>query len=92
VRALGGIVSDPVLRSAEGAASLAQKVAVEANVLAYNDVFMLAGCIACGGLAAAISLEVWAIRSSHKSSVVRFREMMQERAAGAETPEKPARA
>lgn len=86
-RALGSTVTDPALRSAEGAASIAQKIAVEANVLAYNDVFMLAGMIAIAGLIAAIALEVWAIATSHKSSVVRFREMMQQRAVGSEPVE-----
>jgi MFS family permease len=44
--AVAGAVGDPVLRSAEGAAILAQQVAREANVLAYNDVFLLVGVLA----------------------------------------------
>ena len=39
-------LSDPVLRSAEGAAVLSQRVAIEANVLAYNDVFRLIAILA----------------------------------------------
>lgn len=45
VQALGGVyihvINDPVLRQAQGAALLAQQVAREANVLAYNDVFLV---------------------------------------------------
>ena len=39
-------VGDPVLRSAEGAALLSQQVTREANILAYNDVFLLIGVLA----------------------------------------------
>lgn len=44
--ALGGVLGDPALRSAEGAALLARSVAREANILAYNDVFLLIGVMA----------------------------------------------
>jgi hypothetical protein len=45
--AYGRVLNDPALRSAEGAALLSQQVTREANVLAYNDVFMLIGVLAC---------------------------------------------
>jgi len=45
---LAPTVADPTLRSAQGAAALAQRVAVEANVLAYNDVFRLIAIMAAG--------------------------------------------
>ncbi len=41
--AVAGVVGDPALRSAQGTAILAQQVAREANILAYNDVFLLVG-------------------------------------------------
>ncbi|CAN5664964.1 MFS transporter [soil metagenome] len=44
--AVSGVLGDPALRSAEGAAILAQQVAREANILAFNDVFMLIGVLA----------------------------------------------
>lgn len=44
--AVGGVIGDPVMRSAEGTALLAQSVAREANILAYNDVFLLIGVMA----------------------------------------------
>ena len=39
--AVGRVIGDPVLRSAEGAVLLSQAATREANVLAYNDVFLL---------------------------------------------------
>jgi MFS family permease len=41
------VVSDPTLRSAEGAATLAQQVTREANVLAFNDIFLVIFVLAC---------------------------------------------
>ncbi|AIR90832.1 MFS transporter [Pseudomonas cremoricolorata] len=42
----GGLVSDPALRSEVGLRLLANAATREANVLAYNDVFMLIGALA----------------------------------------------
>jgi len=39
-------LGDPMLRQAEGAVLLAQQVSREANILAFNDVFMLVGVLA----------------------------------------------
>jgi hypothetical protein len=51
---LGGayakVVTDPALRTAEGAALLAQQVTREANVLAYDDVFLAFATIAAATL------------------------------------------
>jgi hypothetical protein len=44
--AYGRVQGDPVLRQAEGAALLAQQTTREANVLAFNDVFLLIGLLA----------------------------------------------
>jgi MFS family permease len=44
--AYGRVLVDPALRQAQGAALLSQQVAREANVLAYNDVFLLIGVLA----------------------------------------------
>ncbi|WP_298401082.1 MFS transporter [Sphingobium sp.] len=44
--AVAGVIGDPALRSAEGAAILAQQVTREANILAFNDVFLLIGALA----------------------------------------------
>lgn len=51
IQALGGaygkVLGDPTLRSAEGAALLSQQVTREANVLAFNDIFLVVGVLAC---------------------------------------------
>lgn len=44
--AYGRVLADPALREGQGAALLAQQVAREANVLAFNDVFLLIGVLA----------------------------------------------
>lgn len=46
--AYGRVLTDPVLRQAEGGAILAQQATREANILAYNDVFLLIAAIAAG--------------------------------------------
>ena len=46
--AYGRVLVDPALRQAEGAAILAQQASREANILAYNDVFLLIAAIAAG--------------------------------------------
>jgi hypothetical protein len=45
--AYGRVLGDPALRSAEGTATLSQQVTREANVLAYNDIFLMAFVLAC---------------------------------------------
>ncbi|EKU82118.1 MFS family permease [Massilia sp. UYP32] len=42
----GGVVGDPVLRQAQGTAQLAQLATREANVRAFNDIFLLNGIMA----------------------------------------------
>jgi hypothetical protein len=44
--AYGRVVGDPVLRQAQGAGLLAQQVTREANILAFNDTFLLIACLA----------------------------------------------
>lgn len=46
--AYGRVLVDPALRQAEGAAILTQTVTREANILAYNDTFLLIAAIAAG--------------------------------------------
>ena len=40
------MIGDPALRQAEGAALLGQQVTREANILAYNDVFLAIAVLA----------------------------------------------
>lgn len=42
------VLTDPALRQAEGAAILSQQASAQANILAYNDVFLLIAAIAGG--------------------------------------------
>lgn len=48
--ALGGTLADPALRSAQGVASLGAAATREANILAYNDVFLLIAMVAVATL------------------------------------------
>ncbi|MGB9988434.1 MFS transporter [Massilia sp. SM-13] len=49
--ALGGTLADPALRNAQGVASLGAAATREANILAYNDVFLLISIVAVATLA-----------------------------------------
>jgi hypothetical protein len=44
-RQIGRVVADPLLRNAEAGALLARQVAREANILAFNDVFLVIGIL-----------------------------------------------
>ncbi|WP_336965979.1 MFS transporter [Sphingobium aquiterrae] len=81
----GGTISDPVLRSAAGAGTLAQQVAREANILAFNDVFLLVGVLAV--LAAlwgfAIRWSIW--RRGEISPILLLQQKLMQ--AAAQTPE-----
>ena len=44
--AVSSALTDPMLRSAEGAALLGRRLTMEANILAYNDVFRAVGVLA----------------------------------------------
>jgi hypothetical protein len=67
--ALAGTVGDPALRGALGAGTLAGQISREANILAYNDVFMLIGVLA--GLTLLWGLAIhWSIRLRGETSPV----------------------
>lgn len=83
--AVAGVIGDPALRSAEGAAILAQQVAREANILAFNDVFLLLGVLAVATAlwGFAIRYSIW--RRGEVSPVILLRQkMMQAQAAASE--------
>lgn len=78
-----GVVTDQVFRSASSAGTLAQQVAREANILAFNDVFMLVGVFAILALAWGIWIR-WSIWRHHEPSpVVLLQKKLQEAAAAA---------
>lgn len=59
--ALSGVVGDPALRSAQGVASLGAAATREANILAYNDVFLMVTVIALLTLAWMLGRYLWSI-------------------------------
>lgn len=84
-RAVARTVGDPALRAAEGAAILSQQVSREAQILAFNDVFMLVGVLAV--IAVAWSIHVrWSIRRAGAESPVLTLQRLQQ--AGATAAEK----
>jgi len=86
--AMGGVVGDPALRNAEGAALLAQQVTREANILAYNDVFLLIGILAV--LATIWGLWInWAMRQRGEISPLIQLQQAAQAAAQANSQAKP---
>jgi hypothetical protein len=69
---IGGVVIDPTLRSAEGAVLLGQKVTREANVLAYNDVFLMIAILALLLFLWGVAIEINMRRRGEVSPIVRF--------------------
>ena len=59
--ALGGVLGDPTIRSAEGVASLGTAATREANILAYNDVFLMVTVVALLTLAWMLGRYMWSI-------------------------------
>lgn len=64
--AVGAVVTDPMLKAATGTAQLAQIARREANVRAYNDVFLLIGMLATFFLLWPILLAVGPIIQSRR--------------------------
>lgn len=69
---LGGVIADPTLRAAQGAALLNQKVTREANVLAFNDVFLLIAVLAFLLFLWGVAIELNMRRRGEISPIVRF--------------------
>jgi len=78
---VSSVILDPALRNAEGAALLSQRVTREANVLAYNDVFMTIAVLALLVLLWGIAIEVNMRRRGECSPIVQLAKMLAERAA-----------
>lgn len=74
---ISGVVTDPTLRAAEGAALFALKVRLEANILAFNDVFMLIGVMACLAFVWGVLIQFRMWRLGERSPVVQLVERMQ---------------
>ena len=78
--ALHGVIGDPALRGAEGAALLSQQVSREANILAYNDVFMLIGVLAILALLWGLSINRAIRRRGEVSPVILLQQARQTQA------------
>ena len=81
--ALHGVVGDPALRNAEGVALLAQQVSREANILAFNDVFMLVGVLSVMALMWGLMTHRAIRRRGEISPVILLQQAAQARAAEA---------
>jgi hypothetical protein len=69
---VSGVIADPALRTAEGAALLSQRVTREANVLAYNDVFIVIAVLAFLLFLWGVTIELNMRRRGEISPIIRF--------------------
>jgi hypothetical protein len=79
---LSGVIIDPSLRTAEGAALVNQQVTREANVLAYNDVFLVIAVLAFLLFLWGVAIELNLRRRGEISPIVRFVQSLAAMAAG----------
>lgn len=82
---VSGVIGDPALSNAEGAALLARTVAREANILAYNDVFWLIGVLAMLTFIWSLSIRASILRRGETSPVIALQQRAAAAAAAAET-------
>jgi predicted MFS family arabinose efflux permease len=80
---VGGVILDPALRTAEGAALLSQRVTREANVLAYNDVFLVIAMLSILLFLWGVIIEVNMRRRGEISPIARFAQVAMAQIAGA---------
>lgn len=81
-RQLGGVVSDPLLRGAESGAILARQISREANILAFNDVFLVIGILSCLMFLWGVSIEVRMRRRGETAPTALLAKRMAAMAAG----------
>lgn len=80
----GKVISDPSLRTAEGAALVSQQVTREANVLAFNDVFLIIAVIAFLLFLWGVAIEINMRRRGEVSPLVRFTQLVAAQIAAAQ--------
>lgn len=80
---VGGVILDPALRNAEGAALLSQRVTREANVLAYNDVFLVIAMLSILLFLWGVIIEVNMRRRGEISPIARFAQVAMAQIAAA---------
>ncbi|GEN98686.1 MFS transporter [Novosphingobium sediminis] len=93
MRASAGVLAptqgDAAYRSAEGGALVAQQVAREANILAFNDVFMLVGMLAVLTSLWGIGIRISIWRRHETSPVILLQQRMAQAAAAAANQSTP---
>jgi hypothetical protein len=79
--ALTGVIGDPEQRSAQGLGLLGRQIAREANILAFNDVFLLVGVLACITLIWTVTIRISMRRKGELSPVILLQQRMQVQAS-----------
>jgi MFS family permease len=87
--AVAGVVGDPAYRGAEGAVLLAQQAAREANILAYNDVFLLLGVASIAVVLWSFAIRFSIRRRGEVSPVIMLKKMAAAAAAAAQAKQGP---
>lgn len=80
---VANVIGDPTLTNAEGAALLTRTVSREANVLAFNDVFLLIGVLAILTFLWSLSIRASIRRRGETSPVIQLQQRSQAAAAAA---------
>lgn len=80
---VANVIGDPTLTNAEGAALLTRNVSREANVLAFNDVFLLIGVLAILTFLWSLSIRASIRRRGETSPVIQLQQRSQAAAAAA---------
>lgn len=75
--AVAGVVGDPTLRGAQGAALLAGQTAREANILAFNDVFLLVGVLAVLAVIWGLLIRLSIVRRREASPLIQLQQALQ---------------
>jgi len=88
---LTGVLADPTLRSAEGAALVSQRVTREANILAYNDVFLVIAILAFLLFLWGVAIELKMRRRGDISPIIQFAQAMIAKLGAASQVKDPAR-
>lgn len=81
--AVGRVIGDPALRGAEGGALLAGQVAREANILAFNDVFLLIGVLAIACVIWGLLIRRSILIRHEPSPIIQLQQALEARAADA---------
>ena len=82
---VSAVITDPTLRTAEGGALLGQRATQQANVLAYNDVFMVIGVAAFLLFLWGVAIELRMRRRGEISPIVQFGQALAAQLAAAKS-------